>query len=162
MLRLLTASFARPNDTTAYADGDLVANSTTAGSVVPLTWVGRPLPTYGLVRRVFVRRSSTGADSANFRLYLIGGSSAPTVANGDNAAFSSALGDNVLGTLTGSINIPGNSNGRMGIFTPESGVSIAVDRGSMWGLLMATGAYAPTASETFTLTLEISEVLRGG
>ena len=29
-----SASFTRPGDTTAYASGDLVANSTTAGSVV--------------------------------------------------------------------------------------------------------------------------------
>jgi hypothetical protein len=31
---LASASFTRPADTTAYASGDLVANSTTAGSVV--------------------------------------------------------------------------------------------------------------------------------
>ena len=31
-------SFTRPGDTTPYASGDLVANSTTAGSVVPLTF----------------------------------------------------------------------------------------------------------------------------
>lgn len=31
-------SFTRPNDTTAYASGDLVANSTTANQVVSLSW----------------------------------------------------------------------------------------------------------------------------
>lgn len=34
-----SASFTRPSNTTAYASGDLVANSTTTASVVPLSWV---------------------------------------------------------------------------------------------------------------------------
>src|SRR5215207_5972656 len=34
------ASFVRPANTTAYAIGDLVANSTTAGSVTPLSVTG--------------------------------------------------------------------------------------------------------------------------
>ena len=31
-----TASFIRPDNTTAYADNDLIANHATAGSVVPM------------------------------------------------------------------------------------------------------------------------------
>lgn len=34
----ITASFSRPADNTAYASGDAIANSTTAASVVPLTF----------------------------------------------------------------------------------------------------------------------------
>jgi hypothetical protein len=34
-----SASFTRPNNTTAYASGQLVANSTTAGSVAPMAFV---------------------------------------------------------------------------------------------------------------------------
>lgn len=33
LITTLSGSFTRPSDTTAYASGDLVANSTTAGSV---------------------------------------------------------------------------------------------------------------------------------
>jgi hypothetical protein len=35
---IVSARFTRPSDTTAYASGDLVANSTTAGSVVPMSF----------------------------------------------------------------------------------------------------------------------------
>jgi hypothetical protein len=37
LINTVSATFTRPSDTTAYASGDLVANSTTAGSVTPLT-----------------------------------------------------------------------------------------------------------------------------
>ena len=36
----VTATFSRPADNTAYAAGDMIANSTTAASVVPITFTG--------------------------------------------------------------------------------------------------------------------------
>lgn len=36
----VTGSFSRPGDNTAYAAGDLIGNSGTAGSVVPITFTG--------------------------------------------------------------------------------------------------------------------------
>jgi hypothetical protein len=41
----VTASFSRPNQNTAYAAGDIIANSITASAVVPLTF--RNIPTSG-------------------------------------------------------------------------------------------------------------------
>lgn len=38
--RRVTANFSRPADNTAYAAGDIIANSTTAASVVPITFTG--------------------------------------------------------------------------------------------------------------------------
>jgi hypothetical protein len=37
-IAVVSASFTRPADTNAYAAGDLVANSVTAGSVIPMTF----------------------------------------------------------------------------------------------------------------------------
>lgn len=158
MLRFPSASITRPNDTTAYDPGDLVANSTTAGSVVPLRWDFNAIPTYALIRRVLVTRSNTTAAGAPFRLFLF--NAAPTVANGDNGAFSGAFGQTITATFTGTVNIGGNTNGRFGVLTPESGFAPAVLSGSIWGLLTADGAYTPTANEVFTLRLEVAEVLR--
>jgi len=82
----VTATFTRPADTTAYASADLVANSTTAGSVTPMSFaVGRP-NAGGQIRRVRIVKSGTSAANATFRLHLY--SASPTVANGDNGAFS--------------------------------------------------------------------------
>jgi len=47
-----SASFTRPANTTAYADGDLVANSATAASVVPLTFTSSRVVGHGTIARV--------------------------------------------------------------------------------------------------------------
>src|ERR1041385_1792793 len=98
LLRLST-TFVRPNDTTAYANGDLVANSTTANSVTPMTFKA---PLRGIrLWRVFLFRTSTTVTNAKFRLHLFNDS--PTVANGDNGAFSSTV-----SSYQGSVDIDGS------------------------------------------------------
>src|SRR5436305_14342879 len=94
-----SASFTRPNDTTAYASGDLVANSTTAGSVAPLAF---PLGnSYGVGQFRMVRarltKSGTGVTNASFRVHLYGAQ--PTPANGDNGAWSTDQAANWLGNI---------------------------------------------------------------
>src|ERR1043166_3581382 len=86
----LSASFTRPNDTTAYASGDLVATSTTAGSVVPLQIdLGNVAAVgHGITRipRARLTKSGTSPTNANFRIHLY--EAAPTPQNGDNGAWS--------------------------------------------------------------------------
>ena len=55
------ASFARPNDTTAYASGDLVANATSAGAVTPLAFAlgGNAMPGGTRITRVRLQKSGT-------------------------------------------------------------------------------------------------------
>jgi hypothetical protein len=67
-----SATFTRPADTNVYASGDLVANSTTAGSVAPMAFtIGRDaLGKGGMVRRVRLRKSGTSITNASFRLHL--------------------------------------------------------------------------------------------
>ena len=60
-ISIATASFTRPADTTAYASGDLVANSTTAGSVIPMTFVIRPENRGSMIRRARIKKSGTSA-----------------------------------------------------------------------------------------------------
>jgi hypothetical protein len=94
-----SASFMRPNDTTAYASGDLVANSTTAGSVVPMSFPlgGNSMPGTTRVARVRLSKSGTTATNASFRVHLYGAS--PVVANGDNGAWSTDQAANYLGAI---------------------------------------------------------------
>lgn len=68
-----------------YAANDLMANSGTAGSVVPFSWnVGRAA---GFIRRIMLTSSRNTAPSGTpiLRLHLWTGS--PTFSNGDNGAF---------------------------------------------------------------------------
>ena len=70
-----SASFTRPGDTTAYASGDLVANSTTAGSVVtPVVPVSRsrrvPSAEQLRVDRIKLLKSTVTTTNASFRVHL--------------------------------------------------------------------------------------------
>jgi len=153
-----TATFTRPNDTTAYAANDLVANSTTAGSVVPMAF---HFPTaFGtgiVIREIGITKSGTSAANANFHVRMYDMS--PTVANGDNGAWSTNL-SGYMGKLDAAI---------MEAFTDgaaiQDSLSEAADcqcdlpaNGVTYGLLVADAAYTPAANEVFTVTLQ-AEVL---
>jgi hypothetical protein len=147
-----SASFSRPADTTAYASGDLVANSTTAGSVVPLslTPTTRGSGLSGQIRRVRIVKSTTGVTNAQFRLHLF--NAAPTVSSGDNAAIVIATGAaNYLGQVDVTMN-QSFTDGGSGQATTE----INVVNGTLYALLEARAAYTPGNAETFTVTLEAS------
>lgn len=153
------ASFTRPADTAAYAVGDLVANSTTAGSVVPLALAAaRVNAGTGLVRRVRLATSRTGLTGAEqFRVHLF--KTAPTCTNGDNGAFAvNGIAAVHLGfadvTLT-----QGFTDGSKGVGAPSTGSDILFDAAagsqSIHALIEARSAYTPAASETFTVALEV-------
>lgn len=154
IIKSTATAFTRPNDTTAYASGDLIANSTTAGSVTPMTFKFWGNATK--IMKAEVARSSTSVTNATFRLHLYNDS--PTVANGDNGAISSTMSG-----YQGYIDIVGTgtafSNGAVahGIYVNNAVFAplyIVLDKDDkVYGLLEARGAYTPTAQETFTVSL---------
>lgn len=151
------AAFTRPNDTTAYASGDLVANSTTAGSVAPLQFtVGRIAGGTGRIGRARVQKSGTTITNCALALKLY--TAAPTVANGDNGAWSSTGAATLIGTIPVTVDQV-LSDGAVGF--GASTATIHFDLGStatkVYGLLVATAAYTPAAEEVFTVSLEVSQ-----
>lgn len=153
-----SATFTRPADTTAYAAGDLVANATAAGSVVPLTFtVARVAGGSFMLRRVKLASSSTNIANATYRLHLF--ATAPTVATtGDNGVFASAVSG--LAGYLGSFDIEINrvlADGSVGFGVPTVGpdMSIALASGTtIRGLLEARLARTPISGEVFTVTLD--------
>ena len=147
-----SASFTRPNDTTAYAANDLVADSTTAGSVTPMTFI---LPTgvgnSVVVRGVKVQKSGTTATNGNFHLRLYGAS--PTCANGDNGAWSTSL-SSYLGKVDPAI-VEAFTDGcaNVSTFAEGSDLYFRITSSKIYGLLVADAAYTPAAQEVFTITL---------
>lgn len=150
------ASFTRPADTTAYASGDLVANSTTAGSVVPLTVSAANLAGgEAAVRRVRLMKSGTGVTNAAFRVHLYRES--PVPANGDNGAWST---DEAgwLGAVDVTID-KAFTDGAVGVAAAAAGAEIAFDRATaLYALIEARGAYTPASGEVFTLEAEVLSV----
>lgn len=148
-------NFTRPADTTAYAVGDLVANSTTAGSVVPLSWTAaRTSGGNFFVRRARLYTSSTSITNSNFRLHLY--TSSPVPVNGDNAAWSTPV-SGWVGALDITVN-EAFSDGAAGVGVPNNGseIGVALSSGTtLYGLVEARAAYTPTSAEVITVALEV-------
>ena len=146
-----SATFTRPNDTTAYASGDLIANDTTAASVTPLAFPGTP-PEGVMVRRCRVKKSGTSTTSASFRVHLYS-TGTITCANGDNGVWST----NQLARYNGAFDVTVDralTDGAVGVGGPVTGSELNA-QGNIWALVEARGAYTPVANEVFTIELEM-------
>lgn len=153
MIVSTSASFTRPNDTTAYANGDLVANNTTAGSVTPMAF-RLPDSTGFKLWRAGITFNSAVPTNATFRLHLY--RSSPTVTNGDNGAWLSTE-SGYLGFVTLDASALTFSDSTTGYSTQLTAPMIIYPNqstGVVYGLLAATAAYTPTANEVFTVTLQ--------
>lgn len=162
-------TFTRPANTTAYAAGNLIANSTTAGSVVPMSWtLGSSNINFPCtIKRATIRTGSTTISGFKFNLNLW--SAAPTVANGDGGALSATGSTNFIGWIQcdGTTN-PGAifSDGAVafGAMTDGAEANFQLPSGNtIYGLLSATGAYTPVSADTIKVTLDLIEHYpRGG
>lgn len=150
-----TANFTRPADTTAYASGDLVANSTTAGSVTPMTLTVPNFNQGFRVRRFKLHKNGTSTTNAQFRVHLFV-SPTITAANGDNGAFSTSAVANYIGSADVTI-AQAFTDGAAGFALPSTGTDMAAiptGAAAVYALLEARAAYTPASGEVFTLTLD--------
>lgn len=158
-----SANFTRPADTTAYASGDLVANSTTAGSVVALSWVvGSPDSRKGFIRKVRMWSSDSDTTNASFRIHFYTAnpcSTAPT--NGDNGAYAMAVSDGnsiYIGAVDITFDRTINNSDAYGSGVPGTGAEMNYDLGTgttLYALIEARAAYTPASGEVFTVVPEI-------
>jgi hypothetical protein len=145
--------FTRPANTTAYASGDLVANSTTASAVIPMPFKIGDKMRGGLIRRVRLRKSGTSITNAQFRLHLYRSGSI-TCANGDNGAWST----NRSLDYAGAFDVTCDrvfTDGAVGNGIPLLGSEIGFNADTYFGLLEARAAYTPVSAEVFDLELEV-------
>ena len=159
-IKLYQSSFSRPANTADYASGDIIANSITAGSVVPLKFGDAGATTFpfspnGRIVRARLRKSGATVTAASFRLHVF--SAAPVPVNGDNGALSTTGSSNYIGF----IDFDGTaatifSDGVCAVTAPAIPLGFSLAAGTpIYGLLEARGAYAPASGETFTVALEI-------
>ena len=151
-----SASFTRPANTTAYASGNLVANSTVAGSVVPLAFILGNSFGVGSFRLTRARISKTGttATNANFRLHLYQAS--PVLANGDGGAWSTSQAANWLGNMDVTTMLA-FTDGCTGTGSAAAGSEMFIRTSAgatIYGLIEAKAAYTPISGEVFTVTIE--------
>jgi hypothetical protein len=151
-----TANFTRPADTTAYASGDLVANSTTAGSVVSMSiTAARSDGGSFMIRRAKLHKSTTSVTNASFRLHFF--RVAPsTITNGDNGVWSVSGVADYCGAIDVTVD-RAFTDGACGFGVPMTGNEISVDLASGTAvrvLIEARAAYTPGNAEVFTVTIE--------
>lgn len=139
------ATFVRPNDTTQYAAGDLVANSTTAGSVTIMSFT-TPRKVPCLVRSVSLYHTDQDSTASTFRVWLL--SASPAVTNGDNGALAGIDASTVLGTVT--ITADNNCGDTFGMAAAPVGLLVPA---TVYAVIEATGTYTPAAQETFGVAL---------
>jgi hypothetical protein len=175
------ATLTRPADTTAYAAGtaaapgaagDLIANSTTAGSVVPLKFrVSRGNDGVAYIRGARLYRTGGGLAAGQhniagaIRLHLFNAATGTSVGNGDNGALLASPVSNWMGyiDLTPIASAPGlRTSGNVSVQvywgvparTGEMIVPLAATQVSIQGLLETRVAFTPIASEVFTVQID--------
>ena len=162
-----SATFTRPADTTAYAAGDLVANSTTAAAVIPLEFdITKIIRRSGVIGYVRLYKSTATVTLATFTLHLF--AQAPVVTAGDNAALAVATAQHFLGSVacdlsTGAFVATADVRARFAVLSGTAPALIAFDNSdklvkkSLYGLLVATAGYTPASAEQFIVALEIGD-----
>lgn len=162
------AAITRPADTTQYASGDLIANSTTAGSVGAFIFsLGAQMTAQTfLLRKLRLRKSSNVVTSALFRMHFFTENPfehAP--AGGDNAALVLAASNiaNYVGYIDVTVDkaIFNAEDGAAGFGVPTEGAELAIQMAasvttgfSLYGVLEARSTYTPASGEVFTATIE--------
>lgn len=149
-------SFTRPANTTAYASGQLVANSTTAGSVVPIPCaVARKNAGTGVITGVRLSKSNASLTNASFRVHLF--KTSPTTTAGDGANIASAV-NGVASVALGYVDVTMDqaySDGAKGFTAIQAkAFDAAASSQNIYALIEARGAYTPASGETLTLALE--------
>jgi hypothetical protein len=108
---------------------------------------------------VRLSKSTTSTTNASFRVHFF--KSSPTVANGDNGAFSAnliaAIHIGFVDVDMTSIGVVG-SDGAKGEAAPARSVILFdCTAQALYALIEARGAYTPGNAETFTLAVEIAQ-----
>jgi len=163
--RITSETLTRPADTTAYAQYDLVANSTTAGSVVATeikNAVRRRTPQEALrIEQIRLRKSGTSLTNASFRVYILQAQPG-SFSVGDNAQLntSGALGIDTIVPVVGWFDVVMDRSataGAQGIGVSSNGNALAAKPTagtSLWFIIEASAAYTPASGETFVVDLE--------
>lgn len=148
------ASFARPANTTAYAQGDLVANNTVAGSVAAIALaVARGVGGAGKIVKVGLAKSGIDPTNAQFRVHFF--RQAPTVANGDNGAISAnGVNKGHLGSVDLTIATV-HSDGVSGVADAALPFDCPEGETTIFALIEARAAYVPVSGETFSLAVSV-------
>ncbi len=142
-----SGSFTRPADTTAYVATDLVANSTTAGSVTPITVTFKETSRGVWLRRVHLKHSKATITASSFKVWFL--DTSPTMTNGDNGTIAGPALSTILGIVTVDVDDLVTGAGASGEAYFSAG-QIYLPTTS-YAIIEANAGYTPASAEVFTL-----------
>lgn len=162
-LQVITATAkTRPDNTTAYAVGDVINESASAGTGWVFNRAVRKAGGSGSIKRVYINDSAFVATNLSAELFLF-----DTVVGVDNDNATNTLTDAEMLTCVAVVPV---STSRPGTITAGAGgnaliESAAVDipfvcaatSTTLYGVLIAKNAYVPVAEEIFTIRVVIAK-----
>jgi hypothetical protein len=157
-IQSLSQTITRPSVATTYASGQLIANSSLAASVTPLTFqVGSNFK----LKSVTVSSNSTVIAQAQFKVHLYG--SSPTVVNGDGGVWlttNSNYIDNIPVNCNTNTFSSGTSIGisGLGYYTPTNLASsipadLLLPYGTVYAHVTAAASWISASAQTINVTL---------
>ena len=151
-----TSVLTRPANTTAYASGQLIASSTTAGSIVVRSFAIATSAGGAIIPRLrLTTNAPTGWGAVNLSINLW--STAPTYTNGDGGAYAPATGYAIwLANILMALTQFGDGAVGSGSITSANQMSLKLSSGTsvFWDLKILSAA-TPITGQTFTLTAEV-------
>lgn len=161
----INASFTRPADTTTYAAGDAVTNSTSSPTVITFTNCARANAGGGFIVGADMIDSANQTLKGQFELWLFDTTVTP---DNDNAVFTPT--DAELATLVAIIQFnaafvgdaTAGAGGNVLLAGTIAGAgskafTCGASSRDLFGLVVVRNAYVPTSSEILTLRLHISQ-----
>lgn len=152
--KVITVSKTRPADTTTYAAGDVLAESTSAATVWTFPGFARAAGLGGILQGAELIGSTAQALKLDAELWLF--DTVPTTQN-DNAAWAptdaeleSSLGYIAFATANWKT---AGANGLIMVDGLAKSLQCAAAATSLFGVLVARNAYVPTSAEKWTVRL---------
>lgn len=152
----ITASFTRPADTTTYTAGDVMANSTSAPTILQFTNFASVAGGGGIIKSAQLIDSVAATLKPDVELYLF--DTSITMQN-DNAAWTPS--DSDMTHCLGKIYFPqgafsvGSGNGIIDMDGLEKQVTCAGGSTTIYGIPVVRNAYLPGNAEQFNFNLQI-------
>jgi hypothetical protein len=159
----VSANFTRPADTTAYAIGDAVTNSTSAPVILTFSSCARYAGGAGKIINAVMVDSAAQATKGQFELWLFDTTVAP---DNDNAVFTPTDAEcaTLVGVLAFTTPFVGDATVGAGgncvyVTTPSAPIPYKCSSSSkdLYGLVVARNAYTPVSGEVFTFRLFIDQ-----
>ena len=153
----ISAGFTRPANTTAYAAGDVVSNSTSAPAIMAFNGAAKERGAMGIINHAVLIDSESVATKPDLELWLL---DTTITMDNDNAAFTPT--DVELLTLVGVIPFPtgnfkvGTASGNSMCQADNLGLpfNASFSENTLYGVLVVRNAYVPVSGETFTIRLK--------